>query len=483
MITNERQYKITKAQSEKFKQTLELLLRQDIPIDENAKLLHKTQIDAIKYQIDDLDTEILEYETLKTSDFKIEELEVFSYLPESLIKARIVSGLTQKDLAKIIGVHEQQIQRYESTKYQTASLARIIEIAKALGVEYQKSLIPIGTKMSLDFLFTKLKSLGIPKDFVLKRLIPSHLLSIISEGNNSEQETALFNISSILGKIFNWKLKDIWGSNILDISPVASCQVSYKLPSNVEEQALSVYTVYAHYLSMVTLDITNHLLIKPVPTSADAIHDAIKKEYGVVNFEYLLRYIWSLGIPVLPLNDSGAFHGACWREDNRNIIVLKQKNHSESRWFFDLAHELFHAGENPEESQKAHLDVDVNDLLQQEEDANVFAGNLALEGKAEELVALCVKEAKGKIQYLKNVLPKVAQQENVKVGLLANYMAFRLSLQGHNWWGTAENLQTQDKKSLQIARDIFLENVDLKKLNDTDKQMLMQALVDDYPGG
>jgi len=37
-------------------------------------------------------------------------------------------------LAEALGVAEQQIQRYESTAYRTASLARLCDIAEALGV-------------------------------------------------------------------------------------------------------------------------------------------------------------------------------------------------------------------------------------------------------------------------------------------------------------------------------------------------------------
>lgn len=51
-----------------------------------------------------------------------------------LIKARIVRGWTQRRLADALGVAEQQIQRYESTGYRSASLARICDVAEALGV-------------------------------------------------------------------------------------------------------------------------------------------------------------------------------------------------------------------------------------------------------------------------------------------------------------------------------------------------------------
>ncbi len=45
----------------------------------------------------------------------------------------------------------------------------------------------------------------------------------------------------------------------------------------------------------------------------------------------------------------GTFHGACWRYEGRNAVVLKQTPKHEARWTFDLLHELFHAGQRPEE--------------------------------------------------------------------------------------------------------------------------------------
>lgn len=53
-------------------------------------------------------------------------------LPEMLIEERVRLGLTQKQLADKMGLKEQQIQRYESSRYQSASLRRLQEVAKAL---------------------------------------------------------------------------------------------------------------------------------------------------------------------------------------------------------------------------------------------------------------------------------------------------------------------------------------------------------------
>ena len=51
-------------------------------------------------------------------------------IPQRLIEARIRAGLTQEELAQKIGLKPQQLQRYEATDYNSASLARVAEIAE-----------------------------------------------------------------------------------------------------------------------------------------------------------------------------------------------------------------------------------------------------------------------------------------------------------------------------------------------------------------
>ena len=49
-----------------------------------------------------------------------------------MIKARIAKGLSQRQLAQLVGLKEQQIQRYESNDYSNVDLGRVQEIARAL---------------------------------------------------------------------------------------------------------------------------------------------------------------------------------------------------------------------------------------------------------------------------------------------------------------------------------------------------------------
>ena len=136
MIKNERQYRITKAQAEKFAKTLH-----DLTSTQNHgvhPVLHKAQMDALKSQLGDLHSELSEYEVLRSGKRKVMALVSLEELPRTLIQARIASGLSQEELAAKLGLKPQQIQRYEATEYQSASFERVTAITRALGVKLRQ---------------------------------------------------------------------------------------------------------------------------------------------------------------------------------------------------------------------------------------------------------------------------------------------------------------------------------------------------------
>ena len=138
MIKNERQHRITRAHAEKFRATLNELATTPRPKEVHPKLW-EAQKTGVKSQLEDLEAELREYEMLKTGGAKILELDSLEGLPKVLIQARIAAGLTQEDLAARLGVKPQQIQRYEASDYQTASFARLREIARVLGLDVRES--------------------------------------------------------------------------------------------------------------------------------------------------------------------------------------------------------------------------------------------------------------------------------------------------------------------------------------------------------
>jgi cytidylate kinase len=112
----------------------------------------------------------------------------------------------------------------------------------------------------------------------------------------------------------------------------------------------------------------------------------------------------------------------------------------------------------------------------EEQEATKFAGDVVLEGRAEDLAEKCVEAAKGSVERLKSAVPQVAKRAGVSVEALANYMAFRLSLQGINWWGAATNLQEDGVSALCSPRDLLLTRVRLARLNPIDRDLLLRAL-------
>ena len=140
MIKNERQYRITKAQAAKFERALAELSEQSGDDAGVHPLLRKAHEDALRSQLADLHQQLEEYETLQSGELPVLTLSSLEELPLALIKARIASGLSQKDLAERLGLKEQQIQRYEATEYTSASLTRVKEVIKALHIEVQASL-------------------------------------------------------------------------------------------------------------------------------------------------------------------------------------------------------------------------------------------------------------------------------------------------------------------------------------------------------
>ena len=140
MIRNERQYRITKAEAEKFRKVLAEMRASAGQQGHLHPRLAQAERDGLQSQLDDLLQEIDEYEKLRDGRVSVLRLQSFNELPTGLIRARIASGLSQKALALRLGLSEQQIQRYEAEDYASASFTRLSDIANALGVNIREEI-------------------------------------------------------------------------------------------------------------------------------------------------------------------------------------------------------------------------------------------------------------------------------------------------------------------------------------------------------
>ena len=144
MILNGRQYKVTKAQVARLQMALGAARKLRKKMDARA---YKAMVVGFQSQVAELRGQLREYEGLRRA--KVLRLESAELLAEVLIKGRIARGYTQRDLAEKLDVKPQQIQRYEATRYQTASLRRMLDIMRVLGLELRAD-VPLGPQSDLD---------------------------------------------------------------------------------------------------------------------------------------------------------------------------------------------------------------------------------------------------------------------------------------------------------------------------------------------
>jgi ribosome-binding protein aMBF1 (putative translation factor) len=90
--------------------------------------------DALESQLDELRNQLVNQGRLQSGSSDVIAVDSFAELPQPLVKARTALRLSQTDLADRLGMKEQQIQRHESTGYQSASMSRRHDVVQALGV-------------------------------------------------------------------------------------------------------------------------------------------------------------------------------------------------------------------------------------------------------------------------------------------------------------------------------------------------------------
>lgn len=476
MITNERQFQVAKAKLGEFEAALGEYAGSDPGELQLHPAVRAAQVEALKLQRDELAAQVDAYARLKSGKVRTFEIGSLGEIPRALIDARIAAGLNQRDLAARLGLKEQQIQRYEAQRYEGASFARIADVADAIGVEIPGH-IRVLQASSPDAILKRVRAAGVDEELVSRRIMPAHSLTSTSGG-------ALLNR---LEALFGWSPAAISSNVPLMLPGEGGRTARYKLPKGRDARSVAAYTAYAHGLARICARAMRDRTQAPIPLDWAEFRNHVLGERGSLTLGSVLETAWDLGVVVLPLGDGGSFHGACWRIGGVNVVVLKQPTTAAARWLHDLLHELFHAGQHPDRAEfevvEAPETSDERRLDPEEKRATWFASQVALAGRAEELFKMAMAAADDDLRLLKRALTRVAASEGADVGALANYAAFRLSLQGENWWGAAQNLQDVSGDPLALARDCFFKRFDFGGLGDTEFDLLTLALNDEVRHG
>jgi HTH-type transcriptional regulator / antitoxin HigA len=143
MIKNDRQYRITKAQVRAFTTAVANVRKEPVPAGMDRRLAD-IQRRALKSQLEEMTSDVEDYEALKAGKVTAFEARSLNDLPVVLVKARIARGMKQKELAQRLEAKEQQVQRWESNDFHGTSIETLEAIAVALGVvlAFSASLAP-----------------------------------------------------------------------------------------------------------------------------------------------------------------------------------------------------------------------------------------------------------------------------------------------------------------------------------------------------
>jgi ribosome-binding protein aMBF1 (putative translation factor) len=132
MIRNENEYReaVVRLAEEKKRLAAQKaeLEKMGLPADQTKRVL-----DPLRSFHLQLEEEVESYERLKRGEF--EEIRNFRGFGHLLISLRIARGLSQRDLAERLGVHESQVSRDERNEYHGITLDRASRILDALGAE------------------------------------------------------------------------------------------------------------------------------------------------------------------------------------------------------------------------------------------------------------------------------------------------------------------------------------------------------------
>ncbi len=398
---------------------------------------------------------------------------------------RTSRNLSSKELAERAGITPQSLSRIENGRHDIV-LTTLQRLLAAMGYALGDLTATQRQPTSVAALLKRLAAIGIDRELVLRRLLPERTRRCMTEiPAVADEATLVEQVARAVSRVFSWSVPAILGDEPLRYDPALLAATQFKVRGRVNELRATAYTVYAHFLALIVLEATPQLERRPIPDDPDTLRRAVLNEHGELTFEALLRFIWDHGVPVIPLHDPGAFHGACWRIDGRDVIVLKQVTDAHARWLSDLAHEAKHVTAHLSDDRSTVIEGGEISLVRanyqesdEEWEASEFASDLVLFGRAEELAQRCIREAGRSVERLKSAVQRVAETEHVPVDALANYLAFRLQGQGINWWGAAHNLQVTDPSPWRIARDLLLQRVDLKQLNRQDRELLLRAMAE-----
>ena len=145
MIRNETEYEYTvrqlREQAERLKRQEAELAGMDLSKEEINRAM-----DPVRSFHEQLKEEVHSYERLKRGEF--DELHNLHGLGQLLVALRVAQGVSQRQLAERLAVHESQVSRDERNEYHGITVERAQRVLEALGVEVRTTVDKLSEELA-----------------------------------------------------------------------------------------------------------------------------------------------------------------------------------------------------------------------------------------------------------------------------------------------------------------------------------------------
>ncbi len=225
--------------------------------------------------------------------------------------------------------------------------------------------------LQLGCLYKRLESRGIPRAYLKKVVLPEWF-----EDSAAETQVGFAQTAAIISRHIGLDLKSLLDESAFPVFRDAVCK--FKKPSNHEDGDLELARSIATRAAQIALAATA-VTFTGLPTAREIRNEILASGAKWVDFESLLDFAWSHGIPVLHVShfppNAKKMHGMVVSENSNPAIVLCKKSSHAAWLLFILAHEIGHIASGHVAGTSSLVDCKVDKASQDTEEieANTFA--------------------------------------------------------------------------------------------------------------
>ena len=468
MIRNGREYAVTRSWVKKFEDAVARI--DSRPPGDMDKILEAERT-GLQSRADEMRRDVAEYDALVSGRMPTVDAGNLEELPETLIKARICLGMTQRELAERLGMREDQVRRHEEAGYESAGCALLLEAHAALlpgaALAARRGGVPDEARI-----MSRIEAAGLGKRFV-----DDCILGTPRSAGGDAAAARERKLLSRLYKIYGWTPDGLLGSAPLEMRPV---NARLTLPAGADRAVVRAHAVYAGHMAGILAGAARGERRRPPHCDPYRLRaNILDGADGAVTLPLLVGHSWDAGIAVAhlpPLSFRAAYFGGA--DGAAGAIVLARADASESGLLLDLARGLWHAA-----GGRDGIDAGGHGAIGAEgSEADRFAHAVLVGPRADRMFRACMDAcapgggARDPARLGRAVL-ETALEEGARADSLADYVAYRLAGESAcSWRGAAQGMQAELPGWRADVTAAMLARTDLARLSDSDFALLSDVM-------